>query len=107
MNDTLDIRNIIDNTNNRNIITEDSILVGFDIVNMFPSIDNVLGLEAVPEILDSRESGFPPAEWILDTLKYCLECHNSVFNNQFYLQVDGTAIGSHMTCSYSDIIIKI
>ena len=70
---------IIDNINNRNIVTEDSILVGFDIVNMFPSIDNVLGSEAVSEILDNRESDFPPAECILDTLKVCLECNNSVF----------------------------
>ena len=39
--------NIIANINNRNIITKDSILVNFDIVNIFPSFDNVLSLEAV------------------------------------------------------------
>ena len=49
INDILDMLNIIDNINNRNIVTEDSILLGFDIVNMFRSIDNVLGLEAVSE----------------------------------------------------------
>ena len=41
---------IIDNINTRNIITKDSVLIIFDVVNMFPSIDNVLGLEAVSEI---------------------------------------------------------
>ena len=44
--------NIIDNVNNRNIITKDSILVNFDIFSMFSSTDNVLGLEAVSEILN-------------------------------------------------------
>ena len=39
--------NIIDHISNRNTINKDSILVCFDIVDMFPSIDNVLGLEAV------------------------------------------------------------
>ena len=39
--------NIIANINNRNIITKDSVLVSFDIVNIFPSIDNVLSLEVV------------------------------------------------------------
>ena len=91
--------NIIDNIN----ITKDSFLVSFDVVNMFPVTDNVLSLEAVPEILHNRESDFPPAECILDALKRCLECNNSVFNNHFYLQVDGTAVGPHMSFSYSDI----
>ena len=73
-----------------------SVLVSFDVVNMFPSIDNVLGLEAVSEVLRNRESNFPPTECILDPLKLCLEANNSVFNNHFYLQVDGTAMGPHM-----------
>ena len=95
--------NIIDNINSRNIIIKDSVLVSFDVVNMFPSIDNVSGLEAVFGILHYRESDFPPTECILDALKIYLECNNSVFNSHFYLQVDGTAMGPHMSCSYSDI----
>ena len=87
--------NIVDNISNRNIITKYPILVIFDIVNMFPSIDNVLGLEAVSNILNNRESDFPPTECILDALKLCLECYNSVFNNQFYLHVGDTAMSSH------------
>ena len=97
--------NIIDNINSRNIITKDSVLVSFDVVNMFPSIDNVLGLEAVSVILHNTELDFPPSECILDALKLCLECNNSVFNSHFYLQVDGTAMGPHMSCSYSDIAV--
>ena len=49
--DTPDMLNIIDMINNSNILTEDSVLVSLDIVNMFPSIHNVSGLEAVSEIL--------------------------------------------------------
>ena len=32
-----------------------------------------------------------------------VKCNNSVFNNHFYLQVDGTAMDPHMSCSSSDI----
>ena len=32
-----------------------------------------------------------------------MNCNNSVFNNQHYLQVDGTAQEPRMSCSYSDI----
>ena len=90
--------NIIDTINDSNILTED-----FDIINMFPSINNVSGLEAVSEILENRETDFSPAECILEALKLCLECNNSVFNEKFYLQEDGTAMGPHTSCSYSDI----
>ena len=42
--------NIIDVIKDSNILTEDSVLATFDIVNMFLSICNVSGLEAVSEI---------------------------------------------------------
>ena len=60
-------------------------------------------MEAVSEILSNKESDFPPAECILEALTICLECNNSVFDNVFYLQENVTAMGSHMSCSYSDI----
>ena len=41
--DIPDMLNIIGNINSKNIIIKDSVLVSFDVVNMFPSIDNVLG----------------------------------------------------------------
>ena len=37
--DTPDMLNIIDMINDSNILTEDSVLVSFDIINMFLSID--------------------------------------------------------------------
>ena len=35
--------------------------------------------------------------------KLFLQCNNSAFNEKFYLQEDSTAMGSHMSCSYSGI----
>ena len=50
---------IIDGLNNSYSLTN-SILVGFDIVNMFPSIDNESGLKsAVNGILVFRANKFP------------------------------------------------
>ena len=53
--------NIIDMINDSDILTEDSVLVSFDIVNMLSSVDNNSGLEDVSEILENRETNFPPA----------------------------------------------
>ena len=61
--DTPNMLNIIDMINDSNILTEDSVLVSFDIVNMFPSINDASGLEAVSKILENRETDFPPAEF--------------------------------------------
>ena len=60
-------------------------------------------METVSEILSNRGSDFLPAECILEVLTTCLECNNSVFDNVFYLQENVTAMGTHMSCSYSDI----
>ena len=49
---------IIDMVNGSNILTKDSVLVSFDIVNMFLSISNVSGLKAVSEILENMETNF-------------------------------------------------
>ena len=49
---------IIDMVNGSNILTKDSVLVSFDIVNMFLSVSNVSGLKAVCEILENRETNF-------------------------------------------------
>ena len=71
--DTPDMLDIIDDiNNNNNKITDSSILVSFDIVSMFPSIDNISGLEAVLVILSNRESDLPLAECILEALTICL-----------------------------------
>ena len=103
--DTSEMLTIIDNLNKSNTFTSDCWIVSFDII-MFPSIDNISGLKAVKGILDARQDQFPPTTCIIEALKLCLECNNSVFNNKHFLQSDGTAQGPHMLCSYSDIAIQ-
>ena len=43
----------------------------------------------------------------LEALHLCLECNSSIFNNKFYLQADGTAQGTHISCSYSYIAMEM
>ena len=96
----------IDYLNKSNILTKDSILVSFGIVNIFPSIDNQSGLQAVKNTLEARQEQFPPTVCITEALKLCLESNKSVFNNNHFLQTDGTAQGPQMSCSYSEIAIE-
>ena len=42
---------------------------------------------------------------IVEALEICLTCNNSKFNDQNFLQTDGTAQWPHMLCSYTDIVM--
>ena len=82
------------------------ILVGFGIVNMFPSINNKFGLKLVHDILELCNSKFPSTSCVIESLQLCLFCNNSIFNNTNYLQTVGTAQGPHISCCYADLALK-
>ena len=94
--DTCHMLDIIDDMNNSNL-SSNAILVSFDIVNMFPSIDNNMGIASVRKYLDERECKDLPTDCVIEALELCLSCNNSVFNNTNYLQTDGTAQGPLQT----------
>ena len=104
--DTSEMLTIINNLNKSNTLTSDCRLVRFNIVNMFPSIDNISWLKTVKNILDARQDQFASTASIIVALKLCLECNNSILNNKHFLQSDDTAQGLHMFCLYSDIAIQ-
>ena len=82
---------------------DDIILVSWDVVAMFPSIDNVMGLDACHDLLNKRDVLFPSTTSILEATKITLENNISYFNNVAFVQNNGTAMGPHNACSYADI----
>ena len=69
------------------------------------SINNKSGLKSGYNILELRDSKFPPTSFVIEALELWLSCNNSIFNNTNYLQTDGTAQGPHMSCSYADLAL--
>ena len=100
--DTNHMSDIIDDLNNLNLYPE-SVLVSFDIINMFPVIDNKMGINSAIKLLDERACKSPPTQCVIEAHELCSNFNNSIFNNTNYIQTDGTAQGPHMSCSYSDI----
>ena len=78
-------------------------LVSWDVVSMFPNIDNELGLGAVKRTLETRDHLLPSTSCILEAVEICLKCNHSVFDDKFYLQIHGTAMGPKNSCSYADL----
>ena len=96
---------IIDDLNSRGL-PPGTILVSFDIVNMFPNIDNERGLDTLRKVFDSRTTRKPPTDCLVEALRICLYSNNSMFNNSHLLQTNGTATGAPNSCSYSDLALK-
>ena len=101
--DTTDLLNRIDKLNEQGPFPEGTLLVSWDVVSMFPNIDNELGLGAVSRALNTREQQLPSTDCILEAVEICLKSNHSIFNEKFYLQIHGTAMGPKNACSYADI----
>lgn len=78
-----------------------TLLVSWDVVSLFPNIDNTLGLLAVKFVLDSRTTHLAFTECILEAVELCLQHNNSQFGDNHYLQCHGTAMGPRNACSYA------
>ena len=102
--DSYHLLDIIDDLNQQSI-PDNAILVSFDIINMFPSIDNERGLIAVKSALENRIIKEPSTDCIIEALRLCLFNNNSTFAGQNWLQTNGTAMGAANSCSYSDLAI--
>ena len=96
---------IIDSMNSTGL-PENTILVSFDVVNMFPNIDNERGISTLKTVFDQRTSRKPSTDCLIEALRICLYCNNSIFNNTNLLQTNGTATGAPNSCSYSDLALK-
>ena len=107
--DTNHLLRKIDEINATNIITSDMeiIHVSWDVVAMFPNIPESLGLSKCREMLDKRQTvkGLP-TECVLEALKICLNYNISNFDDEWYRQVRGAAMGPHEACFYCDIAMS-
>ena len=78
----MNVLNFVDELDRSN-----SIVVGFDIVNIFPSINNNFEMKAVFEILESRVNTFALTETVIEAIELCPTNNNSIFldkNNNIF-----------------------
>ena len=101
--DTTDLLNKLEDLNKSGPFPAGTLLVSWDVVSMFPNIDNKLGLTAVKKALNTRENKSPSMTCILEAVKICLKSNHSVFKENFFLQIHGTAMGPKNACSYADL----
>ena len=101
MKDTVKIINHL----NTNVLPENTLLVSFDIINMFPNIDNMKRIQAVKILIDSRKVEEPSTECIIKWMEICLYINNSKFDQDHLLQTNGTETGAPNPYSCCDFAI--
>ena len=89
-------------------ISEDTILVSFNVTSLYTNISHELGVEAMtfwldkyPELINGRFS----KEFLIESMKIILENNNFYFNDHFYTQKRGTAMGTKFAPLYATLVV--
>ncbi len=86
-------------------IDENSILATIDVSALYTSIPHDEGLMAITEALDTRRDKSPPTLFIRELTEFILKNNVFQFNQKFYKQVQGTAMGTKMAPSYANLFM--
>jgi len=89
-------------------VSDQTKLVAFDIVSLYTTIPHNLGMEAISdwlsknlELLGSRFYQM----FVIESLKTNLENNIFVFNNKYYNQRKGTAMGTKVAPTYATLVL--
>ena len=86
--------------------SDSNLLVTFDVKSLYTSIPHEFGLEAIkfwlekhPQSLHKRFS----KDFILESSKFILENNTCTFNDEYYTQISGTAMGTIFAPTYATL----
>ena len=91
-----------------NKIDKKSILVPFDVENLYSNIPHKLGLTAISFWLNKYPNELPNRirkDFILEGIKLILENNSFCFNDTYFLQTKGTAIGTKFAPIYATLVL--
>ena len=83
-------------------------LVTFDVESLYTNIEHNLGIEAITYWLNQYRHEVNQRftnEFITDAIKIVLENNTFFFNDEFYLQTSGTAMGTKMAPTYANLVL--
>ena len=105
--DTPHLLRILDTLNNESTQPENAILVTIDVVGLYPNIPQDEGMAAFREHISDpnlRDQSMP-SDFLMTLLRYVLSFNSFSFNEKLYLQCWGTAIGTKVAPTYSNIFM--
>ena len=82
-----------------------TLLVTLDVSSLYTNIPHEEGITACEEALNLRESLIPPTADVCQLIRFILSMNAFNFNNKYYLQIHGTAMGTRMAPSYANLFM--
>eukprot|EP00106_Octopus_bimaculoides_P006452 XP_014773894.1 PREDICTED: uncharacterized protein LOC106871769 [Octopus bimaculoides] len=101
--DDLDMLNHLPKT-----VNEKTLLVSFDVVNLSSNIPHTLGIEAITFWLDNYTyelSSRIKKELIIEGLRFILKNNYFIFNNEYFRQKSGTAMGTRTAPTIANLVM--
>jgi hypothetical protein len=86
-------------------VPPNALLVTIDVESLYTNINNVEGLGAVAESFRNNPNPERSDEHILELLQLCLENNDFEFNDQWFLQISGTAMGKKFAPNYANLFL--
>jgi hypothetical protein len=104
----LDVKNSVDFIEkvSETKVTDDEILVSFDVVSLFSSIPIGEALQNMNDWLIKRRTDPSRIKGYLNVMKNCMENNFFMFRDKVYKQTEGTCMGSRLSPFIADIFIK-
>ena len=81
------------------------ILVTLDVSSLYTNIPHNEGMAACKKALQTRPSQAPPTQDLLQMMEQILTMNSFSFNDEIYLQTQGTAMGTRMAPSYANLFM--
>ncbi|XP_063077568.1 uncharacterized protein LOC134467623 [Engraulis encrasicolus] len=100
--DTRDVLKLLSNIT----IPDNVYLVTFDVESLYTNIPHEGGLEAMAHYLESQDDGLP-TELLLNMTRFILKSNYFLFNNKYFLQVQGTSMGSPFAPNYANLFMGL
>ena len=76
-----------------------------DVTSLYTNIPHDKGIRAVKNVIQMRNS-LPANEYILRILNLVLKCNSFRFNENYYVQINGTAMGTRVAPTYAVIFMN-
>lgn len=78
-----------------------TLLATIDVTSLYTNIPHLGGIKAIRHALQTRSQQDPPTFMLLKLAMFVLRCNCFKFNEDFYHQVNGTAMGTKMAPNYA------
>lgn len=80
-------------------------LTTLDVISLYTNIPHNKGLKALEHFLNQKNYTAPPTEFLINITSMLLYKNFFLFDNQYYLQKQGVAMGSRFSLDYTCLFL--